>query len=707
MANNDNPWEPIEWPFQYKPHWQGPLPGRSFEKQTEDALNALKGAVDDISGAATPSDAAPKAPGTASPGVSDTYSRGDHRHPAQSTISGNAGTATKLQNARTIALSGEAAGSATFDGSTNITIPTTLQVAATGSPTVRTLADRFADIINVRDFGAKGNGIADDADAIQAALTAAPGRTVYFPAGTYKLGHWLKLYSNTILMGEKGTALRRDYATSSVDGVERALLMGAYPIGDESTIHDIEIRNIVFDGNGDNYSSMSFDILAFGCQSAAPDPAIPMYNLVIEECDFLNVVGYHAIDLVISSNVLIRRCQFRGYWLNTNADNYVNNSFATQREAIQWDLGNINDDEYRNRNVIIEQCYFGPPADYDPDNPGNFGAWRVAVGNHGFGERDATTYFDSVVIRNNIFDLVDTNRCAIHLYVFSNVLIEGNVAKHCELAYILNKYVVHSDETTDTYRNLDICIQNNLVEAQELNGSYGDEGILIETYKDDDVPWDESLYQSAAAENITIRGNVFRYCNKGIRSTMAGARGMIISENIFEHCGDVANGGSISMVACVEQVKIINNIFKQSGAVRCVVDSSLAGFADIPGIMTDLLVSGNSWVDPYVSGMTFILDEPDTGTSYLRGLIYTNNIVSDSNTTRNPTRKYVVVAGPIIGGVMRDNYIYTASADTGFYSVSGGGSALIMADNYNYVNNTLTLVTDNTRITNAQIDALF
>lgn len=27
--------------FQYAPQWQGPLPGRSFEKQTEDAINGV------------------------------------------------------------------------------------------------------------------------------------------------------------------------------------------------------------------------------------------------------------------------------------------------------------------------------------------------------------------------------------------------------------------------------------------------------------------------------------------------------------------------------------------------------------------------------------------------------------------------------------------------------------------------------------------
>lgn len=49
-----------------------------------------------------------------------------HTHPAQTEISGNAGTATKLKNPVNIALSGQVTGNADFDGSKNITIKTTI-----------------------------------------------------------------------------------------------------------------------------------------------------------------------------------------------------------------------------------------------------------------------------------------------------------------------------------------------------------------------------------------------------------------------------------------------------------------------------------------------------------------------------------------------------------------------------------------------------
>ena len=59
---------------------------------------------------------APKANGTAAVGTSAKYAREDHVHPLQTSVSGNAGTATKLKTARNI-------NGIPFDGTEDITIP--------------------------------------------------------------------------------------------------------------------------------------------------------------------------------------------------------------------------------------------------------------------------------------------------------------------------------------------------------------------------------------------------------------------------------------------------------------------------------------------------------------------------------------------------------------------------------------------------------
>lgn len=77
-------------------------------------------------GKISPATVAPLIAGTAVVGTSTKYAREDHRHPAQTTVSGNAGTATKLATPRVIAIAGAVSGSATFDGSSNVSINSTL-----------------------------------------------------------------------------------------------------------------------------------------------------------------------------------------------------------------------------------------------------------------------------------------------------------------------------------------------------------------------------------------------------------------------------------------------------------------------------------------------------------------------------------------------------------------------------------------------------
>lgn len=85
-------------------------------------LKQLKEASDYVANAPQASTAAPKAHGTAAPGVSRSYAREDHVHPKQTTVS----TASKLAAKRNIALTGAVTGSADFDGSAGISIAATL-----------------------------------------------------------------------------------------------------------------------------------------------------------------------------------------------------------------------------------------------------------------------------------------------------------------------------------------------------------------------------------------------------------------------------------------------------------------------------------------------------------------------------------------------------------------------------------------------------
>ena len=67
-----------------------------------------------------------------------------------------------------------------------------LQAGTDAKP--RTAQSKLRDVLSVKDFGAVGDGVADDTLAIQNALNAAGGRAVFVPAGTYVITSTLKAF---------------------------------------------------------------------------------------------------------------------------------------------------------------------------------------------------------------------------------------------------------------------------------------------------------------------------------------------------------------------------------------------------------------------------------------------------------------------------------------------------------------------------------
>jgi pectate lyase-like protein len=108
---------------------------------------------------------------------------------------------------------------------------------------------------NVKDYGAAGNGVADDTSEIQAAITASPstGGTVYFPPGTYRLSSALVLKSNLVLMGAGPTM-------SVLQGNGAITILTKFVSSDGATITDLTIQGLGFDLNGYNATNFSYGI---------------------------------------------------------------------------------------------------------------------------------------------------------------------------------------------------------------------------------------------------------------------------------------------------------------------------------------------------------------------------------------------------------------------------------------------------------------
>jgi hypothetical protein len=66
----------------------------------------------------------------------------------------------------------------------------------------KTVHQKFQEMVSVLDFGADPTGVADSTTQMQAALTAAAGKELYVPAGTYKITNTLQMFANTRFYGD-------------------------------------------------------------------------------------------------------------------------------------------------------------------------------------------------------------------------------------------------------------------------------------------------------------------------------------------------------------------------------------------------------------------------------------------------------------------------------------------------------------------------
>jgi parallel beta-helix repeat protein len=160
-------------------------------------------------------------------------------------------------------------------------------VTATGSTTARTLANRFADVVNVRDFGAVGDGVTDDGPAIQLAINAASARkaTVLFTGETYLIKTALEIKSNTYLLGNNGTKIFVDKNCSTgpiIAGVGRCIYTNT------------GVSNIVFSG-------IIFESTKIDLNKIVSIVLQGVTNLRIEKCRFQNFgnTSYYAQGLLV------------------------------------------------------------------------------------------------------------------------------------------------------------------------------------------------------------------------------------------------------------------------------------------------------------------------------------------------------------------------------------------------------------------------
>lgn len=193
---------------------------------------------------------------------------------------------------------------------------------STISPVIRTIQDKIDDIVNIRDFGATGDGITDDTSAINRALqeiyksTVSPTeplarRTIYFSGGTYIVSTPILVppYATLVGDGVNSVIIKQVNGNRSVANLCDSSFQTGASIGSGSAITpgDVQISGIKF----------------LNSNSAVTSPLVIIdsaSNVSIENSGFVsNVTGSYYPNLVsilstvsTTRNVVFDKCQFLG-----------------------------------------------------------------------------------------------------------------------------------------------------------------------------------------------------------------------------------------------------------------------------------------------------------------------------------------------------------------------------------------------------------
>jgi parallel beta-helix repeat protein len=379
-----------------------------------------------------------------------------------------------------------------------MTRPTTEQITHEG----RLLSGVLGDApVNVMEYGAKGDGVTDDTAAIQAAINAAAGGAVYFPAATFVVATTANItITQPCKIFGQGVLLKQN--------------AGAWPVF-RITASDVSIDGLEFRGSNIDYS---------------PTTAVFGDNAI-----FVNEDGY-------STGLITRRLSFTNLRIN---------GFSHEGIDVRWSEDvTVSGNQIRYvgyAGIIFQSVRRGVIANnrisfVDSTSPPNFYGISLSRDPQ-FTTTVAWPTQDVVVIGNVVTDIPKWT--AIDGHAPLNCLIVGNVAARCKngmyAQYDSTLYAYNEPSKNVTFRGNIVIGRATLTENEIGIASIGDASVGYN-------------------ENIIIEDNLVIGCGTatggGASLAMTYSKNSIIRNNVSVK----AIGAGLSMnFGCIE-CTVENNI---------------------------------------------------------------------------------------------------------------------------------------------------
>lgn len=288
----------------------------------------------------------------------------------------------------------------------------------------RIIKKEFEDTaLSVKDYGAVGDGLHDDRQAIQDAIDAAAqglgGGNVYFPEGTYLVKEIVFLKSHTHLeLNEKATILNG----INIKNHPSIVFMTGLFTNDGAQVEWGPTEDI-------SYSGGTIDMNGALNEEGTKAKNLPLINssgafaignsnnVTIKNVTFKDSYQGHAIQIAGSKNVLVDNSRFLGQALpKTMKDGQIISKESIQIEPLtrKGFPYALNDDGKKSENVTIQNSYFGKS-----DKSGEL---VTAIGTHY--QTLSTQNPSNIKILNNHFD--NMMYAGVRFTGFTDVLIKGN-----------------------------------------------------------------------------------------------------------------------------------------------------------------------------------------------------------------------------------------------------------------------------------------